>query len=363
MHFSAEMQNIRNGWISFATFALIKLPNRMILKNVSLKPYNTFGLEYSAACFAILNNEREVVSFAAECNTFPPPLLVLGEGSNILFTKDFGGTVIRINIDGVRIEEDEGDSVVVSAGAGLKWDTFVEWCVDHRLNGLENLSLIPGTVGAVPVQNIGAYGVEASETIVKVLTVEIGTGKTREFSAEECNFGYRSSVFKTSLKGRFMVLRVSFRLSRKFIPRTGYGNLEEELTARGGYGPGDVREAVISIRRRKLPDPLVTGNAGSFFKNPLIDNIKAAGMLSKYPGMPSFSDPSGKTKLAAGWLIEKCGWKGKRIGDAGVHDKQALVIVNYGKATGRELFELSEKIKDSVFSEFGIALEREVEVI
>lgn len=336
---------------------------RMILKNVALKPYNTFGLDYKAACVATISNENEAVSLCRDIHTFPSPLLLLGEGSNILFTGDFSGTVIRVNINDITVEEKEGDDVIVSAGAGLRWDTFVEWCVKHDFYGLENLSLIPGTVGAAPVQNIGAYGTEASETVTSVRTIDIKTGHIREFSSEECDFGYRTSVFKTSLKGRYLVLRVSFRLSRSFSPRTGYGNLAEELAATGRYGPADVREAVIAIRRRKLPDPLVTGNAGSFFKNPVIDNIKASEMLSENPGMPSFRDPSGNTKLAAGWLIEQCGWKGKRIGDAGVHDKQALVIVNYGNATGMELFELSEKIRNSVYERFGIDLEREVEVV
>ncbi|MDX9948820.1 MAG: UDP-N-acetylmuramate dehydrogenase [Bacteroidales bacterium] len=335
----------------------------MILKNVALKPYNTFGLDYKAAWVATIANENEAVSLCRDIHTFPSPLLLLGEGSNILFTGDFSGTVIRVNIDDITVEEKEGDDVIVSAGSGLRWDTFVEWCVNHGFYGLENLSLIPGTVGAAPVQNIGAYGTEVSETVTSVRTIDIKTGQIREFSSEECNFGYRTSVFKTSLKGRYLVLRVSFRLSRSFSPRTGYGNLAEELEATGRYGPADVRKAVIAIRRRKLPDPLVTGNAGSFFKNPVIDNIKASEMLSKNPGMPSFRDPSGNTKLAAGWLIEQCGWKGKRIGDAGVHDKQALVIVNYGNATGMELFELSEKIRNSVYERFGIDLEREVEVV
>ncbi len=335
----------------------------MIQKNVPLKPYNTFGLKYTAACIATISNEKEAVEFTENIHTFPAPLLVIGEGSNILFTRDFPGTIIRVNINDIEIKEETGDEVIVSAGAGLKWDTFVEWCVNHGLNGLENLSLIPGTVGAAPVQNIGAYGVEAAETVTRVRAFEIRTGQIREFTAEECCFGYRSSVFKTIYKGRFMVLKVYFRLSRSFNPRTAYGNLKEELKARGGDSPADIREAVLAIRRRKLPDPLVTGNAGSFFKNPLIDNVTAAEMLSKYPGMPSYADPSGKTKLAAGWLIEQCGWKGKRIGDAGVHDKQALVIVNYGKATGRELYDLSEKVRESVRAKFGISLEREVEVL
>ncbi len=335
----------------------------MILKNVALKPYNTFGLDYKAACIAMIGNESEAVSFTMDSHACPAPLLALGEGSNILFTGDFGGTLIRVNIDDIAVEDEEGDDVIVSAGAGLRWDTFVEWCVNHGIYGLENLSLIPGTVGAAPVQNIGAYGAEASETITRVRTVEIDTGQIREFTSDECHFAYRSSVFKTVFKGRYLVLRVSFRLSRSFSPRTGYGNLAEELAASGGYSPADVREAVMAIRRRKLPDPLITGNAGSFFKNPVIDNTKASEMLIKYQGMPSFRDPSGNTKLAAGWLIEQCGWKGKRIGDAGVHDKQALVIVNYGKATGRELFDLSEEIRKSVYEKFGINLEREVEVV
>jgi UDP-N-acetylmuramate dehydrogenase len=247
--------------------------------------------------------------------------------------------------------------------AGVNWDKLVEWTVDKGFGGLENLSLIPGKVGAAPVQNIGAYGAEAKDTIVKVVALDKNDGSRHEFSNIECEFGYRESIFKKKYKGRHLVIRVYFRLSVNPTLKLEYGSLKEEAQKLGGTTLKNVRQAVINIRRSKLPDPEIIGNAGSFFKNPVVSREIAMNLKKSYPGLPCFDDHSGGTKLAAGWLIEQCGWKGKRIGDAGVHEKQALVLVNHGKATGKEIFNLSEKIKSSVSEKFGIDLEREVEVI
>ncbi len=335
----------------------------MIFRDISLKPYNTFGLDYKADCLVILESEEEAVSFFRERGSCNDPLLILGGGSNILFTRNFGGTIVYARIEGIKIDEKNSENALVSAGAGVNWDSFVEWCVGNGLGGVENLSLIPGTVGATPVQNIGAYGVEIKDTIERVRTFELATGTIRDFSNEECRFGYRDSVFKGSYKGKYMVIKVFYRLTYNSLFKTDYGSLNEEIMKKGGKSLQNIREAVISIRKKKLPDPLEIGNAGSFFKNPLVDNALAEKLKTSHPGMPSFADPSGRTKLAAGWLIEQCGWKGKRNGDAGVHDRQALVIVNYGKATGNDLLDLSEKVRKSVFEKFGIVLDREVEVI
>jgi UDP-N-acetylmuramate dehydrogenase len=280
-----------------------------------------------------------------------------------LFTSDFAGTILCPKIRGIRIVKQEGNEIVISAGAGVDWDKLVEWTVDKGFGGLENLSLIPGNVGATPVQNIGAYGAEAKDTIVKVVALDKNDGSRHEFSNSECEFGYRESIFKKKYKGRYLVIRVYFRLSVNPTLKLEYGSLKEEVQKLGGATLKNVRQAVINIRRSKLPDPEIIANAGSFFKNPVVDNSVALDLKKSYPGLPCFDDPSGGTKLAAGWMIEQCGWKGKRIGDAGVHDKQSLVLVNHGKATGKEIFYLSEKIKSSVSEKFGIDLEREVEVI
>lgn len=334
----------------------------IIRKNISLKPFNTFGLDYKAGTLISIDKEKDAKHLFGNELHLGKPLLILGGGSNILFTDDFRGTIVCPDFRSIRVDKLEKDHVIVSAGAGTEWDSFVEWCVETGFSGIENLSGIPGTVGAVPVQNIGAYGVEARDYIHKVRCVSVHGGKVRIFQNNECGFGYRSSIFKTTVKGQYLITRVYFRLGLVFNPVLDYGSLREEVEKKGRATLKRVRKAVLRIRQSKLPDPYVTGNAGSFFKNPVVDNMTALQIIKDFPGIPVYNEEDGNKKLAAGWLIEQCGWKGKRIGDAGVHDKQALVLVNHGRATGREIFELSEMIRKSVTERFGIVLEREVEV-
>jgi len=336
----------------------------MIFENISLKKYNTFGLDYNTDCLIKIKTEEEASILFDVKNSFKQPLLILGGGSNILFTGDFKGTIIYPDIEGIKIENTEfGDGMVlVSACAGVVWDKFVEWTVDNGFGGLENLSLIPGKIGATPVQNIGAYGVEVKDFIEKVRTISVSDGSVRIFSNEECEFGYRNSIFKNRERGKYLVTKVFFRLSNGPVLNLGYDSLKEEVSKIGPETLKNIRQAVINIRQNKLPDPEVTGNAGSFFKNPVVTESYAKDLKKKYPEMPLYDEKSGFKKLAAGWLIDSCGWKGKRIHDAGVHPKQALVIVNYGSASGKEIFSLSEEIQKSVLKKFGIQLEREVEV-
>ncbi len=335
----------------------------LICKNISLKTYNTFGLDYKANCMVHAKTEKEAAFLLRREIPWKGPLLIMGGGSNLLFTSDFSGTILCPKLGGIRISKQDDSNVIISAGAGISWDKLVEWTVNKGFGGLENLSLIPGNVGATPVQNIGAYGAEVKDTIVKVVTLDVKDGSKHEFSNSECEFGYRSSIFKKKYKGRYLVIRVYFRLSVNPTLNFNYGSLKEELQKIGDVTLKNVRQAVINIRRSKLPDPEIIGNAGSFFKNPVVAHAVALNLKKSYPGLPCFEDRSGGTKLAAGWLIEQCGWKGKRIGDAGIHEKQALILVNHGKATGKEIFDLSEKINSSVSEKFGIVLEREVEVI
>jgi UDP-N-acetylmuramate dehydrogenase len=289
--------------------------------------------------------------------------MIMGGGSNLLFIGDYHGTIIHPEMDDISLEGKKGNDIIVSAGAGVIWDKLVESTVSKGLGGLENLSLIPGQVGAAPVQNIGAYGAEVKNVIEKVRAISLEDGSVTEFRNEECRFGYRDSIFKGELKGKYLITRVYFRLSTKPKLCLGYGSLKEEVNKLGPMSLGNVRKIVINTRQNKLPDPEQISNAGSFFKNPVVKDSLAEDLRVKYPKIPAFRDNSGGVKLAAGWLIEQCGWKGKRNGDAGVHDKQALVIVNHGNATGMELFELSEQIRKTVADKFGILLEREVEII
>jgi UDP-N-acetylmuramate dehydrogenase len=335
----------------------------MILRNISLKKYNTFHLDYKAECLILVKSEEEAIQVIKDGEQIKKPFLVLGSGSNMLFTSDSIGTIIHPEIGNITVEEVSKEYVIVSSGAGVNWDTFVEWTVNHGYGGLENLSLIPGTVGATPVQNIGAYGVEVKKSIEKVRTVSLTDGEIKEFSNSSCRFSYRDSIFKGELKGKYLITKVYFRLTTKPILNISYGSLKEEVRKLGPLSLKTVRQAVINIRRSKLPDPEIIGNAGSFFKNPVIEKAVADNLKLKYPGIPCFNDSEGYNKIAAGWLIDQCGWKGKSIGNAGVHDKQALVLVNNGNATGKEIFELSEAIKKSVADKFGIELQREVEVI
>jgi UDP-N-acetylmuramate dehydrogenase len=335
----------------------------MIFSNASLKNYNTLGLDYKANRLVIIKSEEEAVSLVLKHNELIDPVLVLGGGSNILFTGDYNGTILHPEIPGIKIREKEGDQVVVSAGAGVKWDDLVEWTVKNDFYGLENLSLIPGTAGAAAVQNIGAYGAEIKDYIFRVRCLSLIDAAVVEFNNQECRFSYRNSIFKQDIKGHFLISEVFFRLSMKPTLNISYGSLQKEAENIGKLSQKTIRQAVINIRTSKLPDPSVTGNAGSFFKNPVISGEKAEILQNRFPSIPKYSESSGETKIAAGWLIDQCGWKGKRIGDAGVHEKQALVLVNYGNASGRELLDLSEMIRRSVYEKFGIDLEREVEVI
>lgn len=334
-----------------------------IEENIHLKPYNTFGLDYIADRMIHLNTEKEATALFSGYASIKKLLLVLGSGSNILFTSDFKGTIIHPEFEGIRVEKKEGDKIIISAGAGINWDKLVEWTVENGFYGLENLSLIPGSVGASPVQNIGAYGMEVRNSIEKVETISIYDGSTRTFSNVECKFGYRNSIFKGSMKGRYVVTRVYYRLGINANLNLEYGSLKEELCKLGTHSLSNVRQAVINIRRNKLPDPDLIGNAGSFFKNPVVTEDVAAALKKEYPDIPIYRDQEKQSKLAAGWLIEKCGWKGKRMGEAGVHDKQALVLINYGNADGGEIYKLSEAIRASVLNRFGIYLECEVEVV
>jgi UDP-N-acetylmuramate dehydrogenase len=335
----------------------------LICRNINLKPYNTFALDYLAGTMIHIRTEKEARILFKKELSWKNPLLILGGGSNLLFTENFTGTILRPEFGRIKIEEQKGECVTISAGAGVKWDRLVEWTTDMGISGIENLSGIPGNVGAVPVQNIGAFGAEAGDSITRVRTIRISDGKVRIFSNDECNFGYRSSIFKTSEKGLYLITRVYLSLATNHKPNLSYDSLKEEICKIGRPTLKNLRTAVLKIRKSKLPDPNVIGNAGSFFKNPVVSKTTAGKLLKAFPGMPVFEDPSGNKKLAAGWLIEQCGWKGKRSGDAGVHQKQALVLVNHGSATGKEIYELSEEIKKSVRKKFGIELEREVEVI
>jgi UDP-N-acetylmuramate dehydrogenase len=333
-----------------------------VYKNVPLKRYNTFGLDYNADYMIRIRTESEAIALFRKNAIMSKSYLILGGGSNILFTSDFNGTILRPEFMGIRIESHDTEKVIISAAAGVIWDKLVEWSVRKGFSGLENLSAIPGLVGATPVQNIGAYGVEINDLIETVRTISVSDGSIRIFSNPECEFSYRSSVFKKKEKGKYLISRVYYRLNLNPSLNLNYGSLKDEVDKLGGARLENVRQAVINIRREKLPDPEMIGNAGSFFKNPVISDSFAAQLKERYPQMPVYPDKSEGTKLAAGWLIDQCGLKGKRNGDAGVHVNQALVLVNYGNATGKEIFNLSEEIRKSVKENFGIELEREVEV-
>jgi UDP-N-acetylmuramate dehydrogenase len=318
-----------------------------------------------AECMIHIRTEKEATALFNGTINWKKPFLILGSGSNILFTSDFQGTILYPELGGTKIEEQDPGTgyVIVSAGAGVNWDDFVEWSVNKGFGGLENLSLIPGKVGATPVQNIGAYGVEIKDRIVKVSTINLNDGSIKVFSNNECEFGYRNSIFKNREKGKYLVTRVYYRLANKPVLNLSYESLKEEVNKLGAETLKNVRQGVINIRRTKLPDPKIIGNAGSFFKNPVVKSSVAINLKNEYPDIPVYKDQEGFAKLASGWLIDRCGWKGKRTGDAGVHEKQALVLVNYGNATGKEIYDLSEEIKKTVNERFGVNLEREVEIV
>jgi len=334
-----------------------------IFKNVRLNKYNTFGLDYKADYMIHLKTEKDAILLFKRNIIRNKSHFIIGEGSNILFTGDYKGTILLPEMKGIKVEKKNTDSIIISAGAGVNWDKLVDWTVNKGYGGLENLSLIPGMVGATPVQNIGAYGVEVKDLIVKVKTVCIKDGTIRIFSNNECEFGYRSSIFKRREKGKYLITRVYYKLDINPLLKLDYGSLEEEVRKSGNVTLRNVRQAVINIRKSKLPDTEQIGNAGSFFKNPVVSKSFARSLERDYPGIPFYKNQPGGIKVAAGWLIDQCGWKGKRVEDAGIHEKQALVLVNYGKATGKDIYNLSEEIRKSVKNKFGIDLEREVEVV
>ena len=334
-----------------------------IRENVSLKNFNTFGIDVRARYFVEIAHEDDLKELFLDPKWLQVQRLVLGGGSNVLFTKDFEGLVIRMNIRGIehRISHEE---VYVEAGAGENWNELVNYCVSHNFAGMENLSLIPGSVGASPVQNIGAYGVELKDVFDSCRAFEISTRQIKTFVKEACGFGYRESVFKGELKNQFIITSVKFKLSLQPKVNTTYGAIKDELQNRGINQPTieDVSKVVSQIRVSKLPDPSTIGNAGSFFKNPVIGSAQFTRLKEAFPNLVSFPAGENQVKLAAGWLIEQCGWKGKVVGQTGTYKNQALVLVNHGNASGAEIFALSSQIIDSVYNKFGVVLQREVNV-
>ena len=329
-----------------------------------LQKHHTFGTQATAKHYFEFTETEDLEAFLTTTTQWQNlPILILGEGSNLLFVNDFRGLIINPNIPGIKIVHEDRNNIWLEAGAGVVWDDLVEFAVFNWWGGIENLSLIPGKVGAAAVQNIGAYGMEIQNRIESVSGFDLETLSEFSIDAKDCQYAYRDSIFKNELKERFIITSVVFKLDKfpEFI--LNYGDLKTETEKLGNINLRNIRKAVIAIRESKLPDPKVYGNAGSFFKNPIVELLQAEQLLAENPKMPHFPAPEGKTKLAAGWLIDQCGWKGFRRGDAGVHEKQALVLVNYGNATGKEIYDLSEEICQSVQNKFGVELEREVNVI
>ena len=334
-----------------------------LLNNFNLTNYNTFGIATAAKRFFEFTESDELLIFLQR-EKLPANYLIMGGGSNLLFKNDYNGLVIYPNIPGVVEEHEDRNFVYLEAGAGVEWDELVRLSVTYGLGGLENLSLIPGKVGAAPVQNIGAYGVEAKDRIHLVRAVDLKTAQKIEFTNEECNFSYRDSIFKNELKNKVVVTSVVFKLDKFPEFKLQYGALGDEVDQLGELNLQNVRQAVINIRESKLPDPKVLGNAGSFFKNPVVDSSVADQLRNNFEKVPVYPVlDAGKVKLAAGWLIDQCGWKGFREQQVGVHEKQALVLVNYGGARGNDVVGLADQIKTSVFEKFGILLEPEVNII
>ena len=329
----------------------------------SLLSHNTFGIDVSAACFLEYASVDELRGLIGS-GRVTSPYLHIGGGSNLLFTKDYEGTILHSRIGGVEVVAETDDDIVVRVGAGVVWDDFVDYCVQRHWYGVENLSLIPGEVGASAVQNIGAYGCEAKDAIRRVEMYCVETGNLLTLDAAHCCFGYRESIFKHDLRGRVVITAVDIRLSRTPQPRLGYGDVEREVESRGGTTLRNIREAICAIRRAKLPDPKVTGNAGSFFKNPVVDESVAQQLRARWPDMPLYPAAlSGKAKLAAGWLIDKAGLKGCRSGRVGIHERQALVLVNLGGATGGEILDFARMVQARVHEKFGIEIDTEVNIL
>jgi len=327
-----------------------------------LKPFNSFRISATANEFVEINSVNQLQFFIQ--NHQAKYFLILGGGSNVLFTKDFAGIILKNQLFGIYVLEQNNQEVLVKVAGGENWHKFVVHCVSNGWGGIENLSLIPGTVGAAPLQNIGAYGVEIKETLVSLEAIDMSTGELKTFNNEQCQFGYRESIFKHELKGKYFISSVTFKLSKNKVPNISYGDIAKLLEEWDITVPSiaDVSNAVIRIRKDKLPDPELIGNAGSFFKNPIIELQKYLDLQKIYPEIKSFPAPEGLVKVPAAWLIEQCGFKGKRFGHVGVHEKQALVLVNYGGGSGKEIIELSKKIIESVKVKFDIKLRTEVNI-
>lgn len=336
-----------------------------ILENISLKPFNTFSIDEKAKYFASFTTTGEL----AELLNYKPQTvnhnLILGGGSNILFTKNFDGLVLKNELRGIELIKEDAHHYYVKAAAGENWHTLVMYCINRNYAGIENLSLIPGNVGASPMQNIGAYGVELKDVFESLEAMNRNDLSIHTFSANDCAFGYRESIFKKKYKDEFVILNVTFRLNKQLQFNTSYGAIEQELESMGvkELSIQNISQAVINIRSSKLPNPAEIGNAGSFFKNPIITKEHSDELKKIYTDIPGYAAGELNVKLAAAWLIEQCGWKGYRNNDAGVHTKQALVLVNYGNAPGKEVYELSEKIMQSVHDKFNVQLEREVNIV
>ncbi|MFM9943782.1 MAG: UDP-N-acetylmuramate dehydrogenase [Bacteroidia bacterium] len=331
----------------------------------NLLPYNTFGISALASQFIEINSVSQLQNLTQEKNISEKPFLILGSGSNILLTKNYEGLILKNNLKGIEVIKENENHVWVKAAGGEIWHNLVTYCVNKGWGGIENLSLIPGTVGAAPMQNIGAYGVEIKETFEYMEAVNMKTGSIETFNIEQCRFGYRESIFKHEAKGKYFIVSITLRLNKKPVLNTSYGDIETLLKEWNIANPTivDVSKAVIAIRQSKLPDPALIGNAGSFFKNPVIENSQFEILKEKYPEIKSFPAQEGNVKIPAAWLIEQAGLKGKRFGNIGVHEKQALVLVNYGGGTGKELIDLAYKIIDSVKEKFGVTLTPEVNII
>lgn len=333
-------------------------------KNYSLLAHNTFGIDAKCSRFVEYTSVEEALQLVASLTDADLPLLILGGGSNLLLTGDYAGTVLHSAIKGIEVVGDEEDSVFLKCGSGEVFDDVVAYAVEHGYHGAENLSIIPGEVGASAVQNIGAYGVEAKDIIYKVEAVEIASGKIFVFSNAECEYSYRQSKFKHEWKDKYLVTHVTYRLGKTFVPDLDYGNIRASLAAKNILNPTaqQLRDIIIEIRNAKLPDPKVQGNAGSFFMNPIVGRDKYEELAAQFPNMPHYTIDDDYEKIPAGWMIDQCGWKGKSLGKAGVHDKQALVLVNRGGATGQELVHLCEVIRKDVKNKFGIEIHPEVNV-
>ena len=335
-----------------------------ILHKYSLKNYNTFGIAAKAKYFASFSSEAELTALLKNNICKTEPLFILGGGSNILLTQDFKGIVLANNIKGIDVISEDEESTSIAVGAGEVWHDFVLWSINQNLSGIENLALIPGLVGASPMQNIGAYGTEVKDVITKVSYIEIETGLQKEITTSECNFGYRNSIFKEELRGKVVITKAVYKLSKTPLNNIKYGAITEELKRlKKQPSPASIAQAVINIRSSKLPDPKVLGNSGSFFKNPIIETSQFEEMKKEFPEMVGYTISESKTKIAAGWLIDNAGLKGYRKADAGVHKNQALVLVNYGNATGTEIINLAKEVQQKVKEKYGISIEPEVNIL